>query len=428
MASEPELNGRMPADLRGGFSAAVTRRLARDHDGIGSLTDAVQEKPFLEMALQEIKKEILALKTPELGPSEFVTEDGRRVVGSTFKANRDDATVPKDRQAEGIGGLSSTLLTEKEPPSLGPGKVDKPNRGLRGTFESHFFFFQASNGEHVYLHPLDVRILKHEYEDYDKFPLNITLPVVTVQESTMTEVDLSAVVKPETLAAFDREIDERRQRRVAKEIKEEEEEQRQLAIAAAAAADLHASSYISIGPRSSSSPLSSWEDPSVFDEMFPAAAPSTPILPGQSPGHLAPGLLNLQASAGAGVGGGSRPSSPASAFSFARAAARGTTAQQNTLGARPRSALAGASSRAPGSGVAVATGSTTTTRWNQDGDSEEDVGGWALDVALDDDAAAWRGSAGLRRGGGGGGGGGKGGARKSGKKTVLVSNGGRRGQ
>ncbi|KAJ1554467.1 RING finger protein 10 [Cladochytrium tenue] len=394
MASEPELNGRMPADLRGGFSAAVTRRLARDHDGIGSLTDAVQEKPYLEMALQEIKKEISALKTPELGPSEFVTEDGRRVVGSTFKANRDDLVAPKDRQMEGGGGRSS------EQPSLGPGKVDKSNRALRGTFESYFFFFQAADGEHVYLHPLDVRILKHEFGDYEKFPLDITLPVVTVQESTMTE------------------------RRIAKEIKEEEEEQRQLAIAAAAAADLRASSYISIGPRSSSSPLSSWEDPSVFDEMFPAAAPSTPTLPGQSPGHSAPSLLNFQAPAGAGAGGGSRPSTPASVFSFARAAARGTTAQQSTLSARPRSALGGASSRTSGSGVAVATGSTTTTRWNQDGNSEEDVGGWALDVALDNDAAAWQGAAGSRRGGGGG----KGGGRKSGKKTVLVSNGGRRGQ
>ena len=56
------------------------------------------------------------------------------------------------------------------------------------TRDSVYHFYQAGDGQRVYLHPLDIRLLKHEFGSFENFPNTITLPVVGVQESTMTEV------------------------------------------------------------------------------------------------------------------------------------------------------------------------------------------------------------------------------------------------
>lgn len=53
---------------------------------------------------------------------------------------------------------------------------------------SEYHFFQASDGQHVYLHPLDSRVMKHEYGDYSHFPLKLQVKVEGVEETSMTEV------------------------------------------------------------------------------------------------------------------------------------------------------------------------------------------------------------------------------------------------
>nr|CAG8544617.1 3296_t:CDS:10 [Entrophospora candida] len=87
-----------------------------------------------------------------------------------------------------------------------------------------YYFYQSEDGQNVYLHPLDIRILKYEFGTYEQFPNEISFRVISVDESTMTEelrkkfkylghlplscdvtfleVDLKGVVSDSTLKIF----------------------------------------------------------------------------------------------------------------------------------------------------------------------------------------------------------------------------------
>ena len=91
-----------------------------------------------------------------------------------------------------------------------------------------YYFYQAADGQHYYLHPLDIKVLKHEFGSYDNFPSKLILPIIAVYESTVTndlrkrckylahlplacditfcEVDLSDVVSSPTYLHFEKEI------------------------------------------------------------------------------------------------------------------------------------------------------------------------------------------------------------------------------
>jgi hypothetical protein len=95
--------------------------------------------------------------------------------------------------------------------------------------ENTYFFYQSADGQHYYIHPLDIRILKQEFGDYDHFPSEISPPVLNIQETTMTadlrkrfrylghlplgcdlafvELDLSSIVSQETWEMFHKEIE-----------------------------------------------------------------------------------------------------------------------------------------------------------------------------------------------------------------------------
>ncbi|KAI8912427.1 hypothetical protein EDD86DRAFT_110730 [Gorgonomyces haynaldii] len=53
--------------------------------------------------------------------------------------------------------------------------------------ETQFFYYQSKDGQHIYLHPMDIKVLKHEYGSYSQFPLQVSAPVLSIQESTMDE-------------------------------------------------------------------------------------------------------------------------------------------------------------------------------------------------------------------------------------------------
>jgi hypothetical protein len=91
---------------------------------------------------------------------------------------------------------------------------------------TNFYFYQAVDGQHVYLHPLDIRILKHEFGDYDQFPRTLQVQATNVQESTLTEdlrkkckylghlpvacdvtfleINVKDIVSPETIQVYNR--------------------------------------------------------------------------------------------------------------------------------------------------------------------------------------------------------------------------------
>ncbi|CAJ0756594.1 3153_t:CDS:10 [Entrophospora sp. SA101] len=86
--------------------------------------------------------------------------------------------------------------------------------------DSAYYFYQSEDGQNVYLHPLDIRILKYEFGTYEQFPNEISFRVISVDESTMTEVDLKGVVSDSTLKIFSNELQQRLNRRKEKARKE----------------------------------------------------------------------------------------------------------------------------------------------------------------------------------------------------------------
>ncbi|ORX60579.1 hypothetical protein DM01DRAFT_1317189 [Hesseltinella vesiculosa] len=112
-----------------------------------------------------------------------------------------------------------------------------------------YLFYQAKDGQHLYLHPLDTRILKYEYGDYQHFPDQLQVKCTAVEETTMTEdvrkrfkfishlpvscdvtfieVDIAQLVSKSTLAHFDHELKLRQKKR--RDLKKKEERARKVA-------------------------------------------------------------------------------------------------------------------------------------------------------------------------------------------------------
>lgn len=51
-----------------------------------------------------------------------------------------------------------------------------------------YYFYQAADGQPLYLHPLEIKILKSEYGSYERFPDEICVRLSAITESTLTEV------------------------------------------------------------------------------------------------------------------------------------------------------------------------------------------------------------------------------------------------
>ncbi|KAF9107535.1 hypothetical protein BGX29_006059 [Mortierella sp. GBA35] len=108
-----------------------------------------------------------------------------------------------------------------------------------------YYFYQAANGHHLYLQPLDIRILKQHFETYDRFPDTITVKVLGIEETSLTEevrkkckylghlplgcevsfldVVLETIVGDEGVKPFETELRMRRAKRREKEAREERE-------------------------------------------------------------------------------------------------------------------------------------------------------------------------------------------------------------
>lgn len=101
--------------------------------------------------------------------------------------------------------------------------------------ETIYYFYQSSSGHHIFLDPLDTRILTHHFGDYDSFPSEIDVVVEGIDEGSMNEemrrkhkylghlpsatdvvfveADLSNIVSAETLESFNAALKVRRGKR-----------------------------------------------------------------------------------------------------------------------------------------------------------------------------------------------------------------------
>ncbi|XWS43946.1 hypothetical protein CRYUN_Cryun15aG0002000 [Craigia yunnanensis] len=150
-------------------------------------------------------------------------------------------------------------------------------------------FYQAVDGQHIVLHPLNVKCLLHHYGSYDSFPRRISgriLEMETVTQSEavrrryrylshfsltttfqLCEIDLSGVLPPDALLPFMDEIKKREKQR--KQLARKEQKEKIKAEVAAA---------VQLTPMISSFGRSSYDDSPTFSmDDFEALGSSTVI-------------------------------------------------------------------------------------------------------------------------------------------------------
>jgi len=125
----------------------------------------------------------------------------------------------KDIEKEKIAKAPKALFTQKE----------------KTRDSDYFYFYQASEGEAVYIAPCSAAMLIHEFREYENFPPKLNVKIIHIDNITVTEVnrkrykflghlalnsavqfaevDLKTIVSPATIAAFEPEIQRRVQRR-----------------------------------------------------------------------------------------------------------------------------------------------------------------------------------------------------------------------
>ena len=119
----------------------------------------------------------------------------------------------------------------------------KPINYTPSSNTSDYFFYQSSQGLPFFLHPLDTRIMLHQFKSYSSFPLDLKVPIEHINECVMNndirkrckylshlpqnsnfffvEVNLNDVVDAQTIDHFKQPLQQRRQRRNLKYIHEE---------------------------------------------------------------------------------------------------------------------------------------------------------------------------------------------------------------
>ncbi|KAF8923620.1 hypothetical protein BGZ58_002740, partial [Dissophora ornata] len=230
-----------------------------------------EEMVFFEMAMSKIQES----KDKIQSEAKFfpkVALDRERILREHFDraANEEPAIVGEDETPvraiayEGTGPEDTPSLVQEESAdieshteSAAEGESDAtpssettagpatPRSRTANQVSTKFYFYQAANGHHLYLQPLDIRILKQHFETYEKFPDTITVNVLGIEETSLTEevrkkckylshlplgcevsfldVALEGIVGVEGVKPFEAELKMRRGKRLEKEVREERE-------------------------------------------------------------------------------------------------------------------------------------------------------------------------------------------------------------
>ncbi|KAG1469838.1 hypothetical protein G6F56_003028 [Rhizopus delemar] len=217
----------------------------KDHQELDeAMSDAVgwgstEELPFIEQSKKRVaqeKKRIRHQKTQDMDLALSTLDMMFEAVAKYSKKQGKERAEPVVQLEKDIPEAYRQLHT-----TTTPTKQMKAQQSAT----SDFYFYQEKEGQHVYLHPLDIRILKHEFGSYDQFPLQLQVQVINVQESTLDEdlrkkckylghlplacdvtfleINVKDIVSSDTLQTFKNELHTRTQRRKDKERREDQE-------------------------------------------------------------------------------------------------------------------------------------------------------------------------------------------------------------
>ncbi|KAL1921778.1 uncharacterized protein VTP21DRAFT_10420 [Calcarisporiella thermophila] len=204
------------------------------------------EVPYIEMATRFVRDQLALVAS---GTNSEVLELQRYA-----EEMIEEATAPTNIQrgysrtetttTENAPEFYHLIASQQHPHSTHEANESKRGTGLASKLSTiEYYYFQAEDGQYIYLHPLDIRILKQHFGTYENFPDEISIKVCGVEESTMNEelrkkckylshlplscdvtfieADLKGIVSNQVLNGFANELKQRRNRRKEKAKKEE---------------------------------------------------------------------------------------------------------------------------------------------------------------------------------------------------------------
>ncbi|GAB1602613.1 hypothetical protein Ahia01_000540900 [Argonauta hians] len=130
--------------------------------------------------------------TQHLRPDDGVVgDDGDDVVGDGVDVDNDDGVGGVDGSGGsggGDGGGDDATVTAMagtgEPPTVAKRGTMTPTHN---TSKDTFYFYQAADGQHIYLHAVNARCLAWEYGSLEFGPQTITADIVEVESIVMTQ-------------------------------------------------------------------------------------------------------------------------------------------------------------------------------------------------------------------------------------------------
>ncbi|CAN6244464.1 unnamed protein product [Urochloa humidicola] len=157
-----------------------------------------------------------------------------------------------------VSGISALSISPESNKSSDKGTISKTNEKCTTTVDSNehdsYTFYQVSDGQHLILHPLNMRCLLNHFGGSDMLPPRITGKILELETVTQSEairkryrflshfsltttfqfceIDLSDIVPPSSLAPFLDEIKKREKQRI-RTAKKEESERMKAEVAAA---------------------------------------------------------------------------------------------------------------------------------------------------------------------------------------------------
>ncbi|KAL7310028.1 hypothetical protein PS15m_010836 [Mucor circinelloides] len=249
-----ELNDAM-ADAKGWGSAEEMPFIEKSLDQILAKMKQLnqQDTKELELAIQtsDMMFEAVAKYAKKHGKTASTHQQLVQTVDSVEKSEQVPEAYRQYQLAhqagEDIGAnqAASASTTSAAPTTTHQRHTNNNNNShSSNTPATDFYFYQAVDGQHVYLHPLDIRILKHEFGEYDQFPRQLQVQATSVQESTLTEdlrkkckylghlplacdvtfmeINVKDIVSAETIQVYNQELVARVKKRKDKERKEDQ--------------------------------------------------------------------------------------------------------------------------------------------------------------------------------------------------------------
>ncbi|CAG8468865.1 11168_t:CDS:10 [Diversispora eburnea] len=200
--------------------------------------DSTEEIPFIEMAIVNVKEHLEKLQR---SLTVDVVEAERRARDFVKSSEMNSSTLDRSQSSFKDRPHIANIPQKNDPKSKNKSVQQQPVSSSSSS-EGTYHFYQSDDGQHIYLHPLNIRILKQEFLAYEFFPNEISVKISGIEESTITEdlrkrfkylshlplscdvtfleVDLKNIVSDSTLQSFSKELLQRDKRRKEKEKRE----------------------------------------------------------------------------------------------------------------------------------------------------------------------------------------------------------------